>query len=446
VLGYYLRLALASLQRSPVLTAITVVAIAVGISTCIITLTIYHASARNPIWWKSDRLYAVTIDSWDPHRPYDAKHPDLPPPQLSYRDVVYLLDSTIPRHKVAMFRSQDVLSAWSPLARPTPVFTRVTTADFFATFDVPFLYGSGWSAAADRNLEPVLVLSREQNDLLFGGGNSVGRTLRWNDSEFRVVGVLDTWRALPKFYDLTRGPFEAPEDAYVPFGWARTMGRFPNGGRFDCWQDDPINTFEEFMRSDCVWLQMWVELPNAASQQRMQVLLDTYWTEQHNSGRFPRERNNRITNVGQWLVDQGVVSNDSRILVAVAAAFLTVCLLNSVGILLSKFVRGAGNVSVRRALGARKWDIVLQHLVEAGLLCGVASLLGLGLATLGIWAVQSVYAHGEIGSGGYHQIIRFERISALWALLLAAIAAVGAGLYPAWRISRVPPASYLKAQ
>jgi putative ABC transport system permease protein len=446
VLAYYLRLALASLQRSPVLTAITVVAIAVGISTCIVTLTIYHLSARNPIWWKSDRLYAVTMDSWDPRGPYDAKHPDLPPPQLSYRDAVYLLDSVIPRHKVAMFRSQDVLSGWSPQAHPTPVATRITTADFFAIFDVPFLYGAGWSAAADRNLEPVLVLSRDQNDLLFGGGNSVGRTIRWNDKEFRVAGVLDTWRAVPKFYDLTRGPFEAPEDVYVPFGWAQTMGRFPNGGRFDCWQDDPINTFEEFIRSDCLWLQMWVELPDAASRRRMLALLDTYWTEQHNSGRFPRKRNNRITDAMQWLTDKDVVSNDSRILVGIAAAFLAVCLLNSVGLLLSKFGRGAANVSVRRALGARKRDIVIQHLVEVGLLCGAASVLGLALAALGLWAVQRVYAHGEIGSGGYHEVIRFESISALWALLLAVAAAVGAGLYPAWRIARVPPASYLKTQ
>ena len=37
------------------------------------TFTIYHAMATNPIEWKSDQLYAVTIDTWDPDEPYDEK-------------------------------------------------------------------------------------------------------------------------------------------------------------------------------------------------------------------------------------------------------------------------------------------------------------------------------------------------------------------------------------
>ena len=40
------------------------------------TLTVYHAMSGNPIWWKNDRLYAVTMDNWDPDKPYDARTPD----------------------------------------------------------------------------------------------------------------------------------------------------------------------------------------------------------------------------------------------------------------------------------------------------------------------------------------------------------------------------------
>ena len=63
-------------------------------------------------------------------------------------------------------------------------------ADFFAMFDVPFLYGAAGGARRTDPAQPVIVLSREMNEKLFGGANSVGRTLRWNDHEFRVIGVL----------------------------------------------------------------------------------------------------------------------------------------------------------------------------------------------------------------------------------------------------------------
>src|SRR5262249_43811750 len=80
MLGYYTRLALRSFGRNPRITALMVLAIALGIAVCIMTLTVFHAMSGNPIWWKNDRLYAVTMDNWDPTQAADKKHPELPPP------------------------------------------------------------------------------------------------------------------------------------------------------------------------------------------------------------------------------------------------------------------------------------------------------------------------------------------------------------------------------
>ena len=63
-----------------------VLAIAFGIAVCTMTFTIYHAMATNPIPWKSDQLYAVTIDTWDPDEPYNEKSPEMPPQLMTYRD------------------------------------------------------------------------------------------------------------------------------------------------------------------------------------------------------------------------------------------------------------------------------------------------------------------------------------------------------------------------
>jgi putative ABC transport system permease protein len=447
MLGYHLRLALASFKRTPGLTFLMLCAIAVGISTCIVTLTVYEATSSDPIRWKSGQLYAVTIDSWDPNEAANPKRPNLPPTQLAYKDVKYLLGSDIPARKAAMFRTQDVISGGGAAdAQPVPITTRVTTADFFSMFDVPFLYGTAWTAQLDKGAEPVIVISRELNEKLFGGANSVGRTLRWNNRDFRINGVLNSWFPLPKFYDLNRGAFDALEDAYVPFGWAEALGRFPNGGRVACWRNDPISSFQKFLQSDCVWLQMWVQLNDAASRQRMQAFLDAYWTDQHQSGRFGRPRNNRLTNVRQWLIDQEVVDNDNRMLVGVAFAFLAICLLNTVGMLLAKFLKSAPGVGIRRALGATRGQIFGQYLSEAALLAAAGAVLGLLLGALGLQGVHALYVSGSIGPGGYQELTHVRWGSVLWALALALVAALGAGFYPAWRLARLPPATYLKSE
>jgi putative ABC transport system permease protein len=446
MLGYHLRLALESFKRTPGLTFLMLCAIAVGISTCIVTLTVYEGTSSDPIRWKSGKLYAVTIDSWDPNEAANPKRPNLPPTQLAYKDVKYVLDSDIPARKAAMFRTQDVISGGGAAdAQPVPITTRVTTADFFPMFDVPFLYGTAWPKPLDKGAEPVIVISRDLNEKLFGGANSVGRTLRWNNRDFRITGVLNSWFPLPKFYDLNRGAFDALEDAYVPFGWAEALGRFPNGGRVACWRNDPIGSFQQFLQSDCVWLQMWVQLNDTASRQRMQDFLDAYWADQHQSGRFGRPRNNRLTNVRQWLIDQEVVDNDNRMLVGVAFAFLAICLLNTVGMLLAKFLKSAPGVGIRRALGATQGQIFGQYLTEAALLAAAGAALGLLLGALGLQGVHALYVSGSIGPGGYQELTHVRWGSVLWALALALIAALGAGFYPAWRLARLPPATYLKS-
>ncbi len=364
---------------------------------------------------------------------------------MTYKDSQYLLASNIPERKVVMYSTNGVISQ-AGTATPERVSTRLTTADFFSMFEAPFLYGNGWSAAADRPPQPVIVLSREENDKLFGGVNSVGRTLRWNDREFRVVGVLDDWFPRPRYYDLNGGNFDPPESAYIPFSWGVELELLSNEDT-DCWKPEKIDTFKDFVASDCIWLQMWVELPDGAARARMQSFMDGYWAEQHKTGRFQRPRNNRLTNVAQWLRDREVVDNDNRVLVGLAFAFLAVCLINTVGLLLAKFLNGATVTGVRRALGASRRQIFIQHLIEVGALSVLGSVLGLALAALGLAAVHHLYAAAHLGHrGGYQELTHFDSVGVVWAVVLALAATLAAGLYPAWRVGRLPPALYLKSQ
>ena len=108
--AYYARLSLASFRRNPGLTTLMVLAIALGIAVCIMTLTVYHAMSGNPIWWKNDRLYAVTMDNWDPKQTYNHDGSLGPPPQLTYKDAMHLFSSDIPERKVVMYTVDAVIS------------------------------------------------------------------------------------------------------------------------------------------------------------------------------------------------------------------------------------------------------------------------------------------------------------------------------------------------
>ena len=84
------------------------------------------------------------------------------------------------------------------------------------------------------------------------------------------------------------------------------------------------------------------------------------------AGRFTRPPNVRLRNVMEWLDFQQVVPSDVRLQAWLAFGFLAVCLLNTVGLLLAKFLRRSQEIGVRRALGASRRAIFAQFLVEAG--------------------------------------------------------------------------------
>lgn len=441
MIGYHLRLAWKSLLRTPGLTALMIGAIALGISACIVTLTVYHAMSGNPIWWKNDVLYAVTMDARDAQQPGKSVESSRAPDQLSYPDATYLYGSKIPRHEAIMVTLASWLSGVAGHAEPEHVNARATSGDFFRMFDVPFEYGGAWDAAADRETEPVIVLSRRENDKLFGGADSVGRSILFDNHPFRIAGVLGGWSPQPRYYDLTGNSFADSSDVYIPFGWDAQLRLWPNG-HMSCYAAD-AGTFAQLLGTSCVWVLMWVELPSAASRERFQAFMDAYWAAQRKAGRFQRPRNNHLWRVSEWLTGHHVVTDNSRLLLRVAFAFLAVCLINTVGIELTKFLCAAPLIGIRRALGASRRHIFQQHLLETALIASAGSALGLMLGWAELHAVHALYAGS---SDAYGLLAHFDPLGVLWALGLAVLATILAGFYPAWRIGRVPPALYLKSQ
>ena len=429
MLAYNLRLAIKSLKKNPVLSLLMIGAIGLGIGVCMTTLTVYTLMSNNPIPQKSDVLNAVQLDSWSPDEAWD--EPNLPPRELTYRDATALMKNAPAKKQLVMFRSGFALQDMAAKLPPFEVDARVTSANFFSMFDVPFRYGGGWDAAADEAAAQVVVLTKSINDKVFGDVDSTGKSITLNGREFRVLGVLQDWHPTPKFYDLNNGDFNDPEEIYVPFGLAAAL-ELTSYGNTNGWKPEQINSYQDRLNSELVWLQFWAELPDADARETYKNWLDQYVLEQKKLGRFARPLNHRLSNVEQWMKVNEVVTQDSKVLLGLSFLFLAVCLLNIVGLLLAKFIGKSSETALRRALGATQGQILQKNLVEVGV-------IGLLLALAGLQGVKALY-------DGYERLVQLNGPLLITALVIALLSSLAAGLYPAWRAVRMAPAGLLKTQ
>jgi putative ABC transport system permease protein len=430
--AYYLDLALRSLKRNPVLTGLMVLAIALGIGAAMTTLTVLHVLSGDPLPGRSADIYYPQIDPADMNGYQPGGEPA---DQVTWIDGMNLLRA----HRATR---QALMTGGSVPIQPTQANldafyadARYTTADFFPMFEVPFEYGSAWTASDDENRTRVAVISRKLNDKLFGGRDSVGKTINVNDANLRVVGVLDAWRPDPHFYDLYQGRYGENEDVFVPLTTSRDL-KLDHDGSTDCWgQGSPNQQMLE--TAPCTWLQFWVQLDTPAQAAAYKAFLVHYSQEQKALGRFQRPPNVRLRNVMQWLTFKKVVPEDVRLQTWLAFGFLLVCLVNTVGLMLAKFLRRSGEIGVRRALGAARRAVFGQLLVEAGLVGLAGGIGGLLLAQLGLWLVR-------LQPADYAKLAHLDPVMLLVTFALAIGATLLAGILPAWRACRIAPALQLK--
>jgi len=436
---YYLKLGLLSIRANPALSALMVAAIAIGIGACMSIVTVRHVMSGNPIAHKNSVLYHVQLDNWNPDEPYE--EPNEPPEQVTYLDATALHQAGRAMRQTISFKSDRVVQPDGDNARPFQQEVRATTADFFAMFDVPFAYGSGWDAVADQTEERVVVLSAEMNQRLYGGENSVGRMVTMNKEPYRVVGVLDEWRPIPTFYDLNNNPYQGPEQIFLPFSLA-ISGEWGSSGNNSCWKPSENGSYEAYLASECIWIQMWVELASAADKDTYLQFLNDYVEEQKSLGRFPRELNNRLSTPAEWLVNREVVDDTVNVLLSLAVLFLIVCLLNTIGLLLAKVIRRTSDISLRRALGASKSALFTQYIVEAGMIGVTGGVAGIGMTWLGLRGIENVFSEYDFIA----YLVTMDWSMVFGAVLLAIVSALAAALYPTWRACSLSPASTLRIQ
>lgn len=438
--GYQLRLAWKSVLRHPVLSGLIALGIALGVGVATTFLALYHILSADPVPGNSKNIHLVLVDSWGDltgEGPCCRDRPDL----LAYKDTMALLKSGLPIRQTPHFPAQ--LSIYPPRKdmRPFREMVRLGSSDLLPMFGAPFRYGSSWDKAADAAPAAVAVIDDKMNQKLFGGGNSVGKTLRIEDRDFRIVGVLGPWNPSILPYDQTQGALRPPDSIYIPFNWVIPM-EIQSAGNSAGWQgSESFDTFADRVRgSEQMWLQVWVELRGAEQKAAYQRYVEGYVAEQKKLGRLPRRQGRYLTSLPALIDEWKVVPQQTKSLATISILFLVVASINLIGLFLGKFLARAPVVGIRRALGASRRAIFFQHLMEAELIGVAGGVVGIGLAA-GVLALLNKAFRLMTRSEG-HLSLDLPMIGA--ALVLSLVAGAVAGLYPAWRICREAPARHLK--
>lgn len=426
LLGYHLTLAWAGVRRARLMSVLIVVGLSLSYATLAMALAM--TAALNQPASAAPGLYAVQTGRSGvlPARsddPMMKRYAGLAPVLMSFREAQTLLKSRIPTRQTATFCSEQLVQ---PPEQPE-FHTRVRfcSADFFGLFNIPFQYGGPWQepqGTGPQGSEPQgVVIDELSNRTLFGGQNSVGRTLRIQGRDFPITGVLAAYHPFPRLYDLR--PYDTElQSLYLPFEAFQALHSRPDL-RF---QTAPHGlSFEALLTSQDVWIQLWVELTSPQKRAEYQALLASQFSTE-----APGTQS-RLYSVPEWQARVLLAPPHFRLMMLLSVVFLTGCYLSLVRLLLARFMAQSQELALRRALGASQKGLFVALLLE-GLLLSLSG--GLGGVFTGTLMAQLLSRLTP------ERAMPFTPSPFLGALLLGVALVCGLvfSAYPAWRVSRQP--------
>ena len=286
------------------------------------------------------------------------------------------------------------------------------TPDYQFVMNLEMAEGQFITAAQVEGRSAVVVLGPSRAQQLLGRSSGiVGSTVRIGGHPYRIVGVVE-----PKGGSAFNNP---DNNVYIPISTAQA--RLPRSGAPD--------------RVQYILASM-VNLDNAdlAIRQIRQVLRTTH--------RIPPRSPDDFTLLNQqdFLAVANTITNVLTIFLGgIGAISLLVGGIGIMNIMLVSVTERTREIGLRKALGARKADILIQFLIESVLLSLFGGIIGIALG----WGISTAVSQIATRSGTPLDIA-VTLNSVLLATLFSAAVGVFFGYYPANRASNLAPVEALR--
>jgi len=289
-----------------------------------------------------------------------------------------------------------------------------TTPDWFDLVRREILAGRILSARDAMRSAPVCVLTESGARRLLAGAHTVGERVRIGSELFEVVGIIRE--------EMGSGAIESPDqefDVYLPLEVAqRLFGevsvRHSQGSR-------------EMERVELH--RILVEIDAIEHVESVAAAIETMLA------RFHRKTDYRVS-VPLALLRQAEATKRTFniVLGSIAGISLLVGGIGIMNIMLASVTERTREIGIRRAIGARRRQIIVQFLIEAIVLSGMGGIIGLALGAL-IPALITRFSGMPTVIPLYSLVLSFG-ISALIGVVF--------GLYPAYRAAMLDPIAALR--
>jgi putative ABC transport system permease protein len=388
-----LRFALRQLRKSPGFTLIAVLTLALGIGANTAIFSVIYAVLLQPLPYpEGDRLMILTET--------DSNQPQI---SVAYPDYVdWKRDNTV-FENIALSRRESFNLSGLPGRAPEQVQGGLVTGNFFKVIGLQAQLGRVFTEEEDRvGGPPVCVISDKLWQRVFARDpNVLGKTVNFGNQPYTILGVMPPQMFSPRtaevWFPLTRRTdnkdWQSRDNHPGLFGWAR--------------------------------LKEGVTIEKAlAEMKEIQARL---------ANQYPKSNTGVSVTVTPLLENQvGEYRQSLKLLLGAVALVLLIACANLANLLAARGAARAREFAVRAAVGASRWQIIRQLLIESFVLALSGGLLGLCLAA---WGRDLLVALAPPGAPRF-QNIALSGWVLVFSLGLSFATSVLFGLWPAWHTSR----------
>jgi putative ABC transport system permease protein len=288
------------------------------------------------------------------------------------------------------------------------------TPEYLQVYKHTIAEGQFFSDGDIASRSSVVVLGSEVASDLFDTEDPVGQRVKINGKRFTVIGVLE-----PK-------------------------GGAIMGVSLDDLVVMPITTFQarlftqQTARGELAIQTIALQVASAGDIDNVRGEIENVLRKRH--GLTGDEKNDfTVVSMEQMLsMFQQVTGIFTIVLGAIASISLLVGGIGIMNIMLVSVTERTREIGVRKAVGAKRRDILLQFLLEAAML----SLLGGGIGILGGWMLSFLISQVDFGGIVIHSVVSADIV--VLAVTVSVIIGLASGVYPAMRAARLNPIDALR--